>query len=37
MKIGNPGSLVLETSKDVKGASIALYDTEAHKATHILL
>jgi hypothetical protein len=33
----NPGSLMQKTSKDVKGASIAIYDTETHKATHILL
>lgn len=33
----NPGSLMQETSKEVKGASIAIYDTETHIATHILL
>jgi hypothetical protein len=26
-----------ETSQNVKGASIAIYDTETHKAAHILL
>lgn len=31
----NPGSLMKETSSTVKGASIALYDTVAHKAWHI--
>jgi uncharacterized protein len=33
----NPGSLMQETSQNVKGASIAIYDTETHKATHTLL
>lgn len=33
----NPGSLMQETSQDVKGASIAIYDTETHEATHIIL
>jgi len=33
----NPGSLMNETSADIKGASIAIYDTETHKATHIFL
>lgn len=33
----NPGSLMKETSKDVREASIAIYDTELHAATHILL
>lgn len=33
----NPGSLMRETSEDVQGASIAIYNTETHKATHILL
>ncbi len=33
----NPGSLMQETSSAIKGASIALYDTQTHTATHILL
>lgn len=33
----NPGSLMKETSPTVKGASIAIYDTNIHSATHILL
>jgi uncharacterized protein len=33
----NPGSLMQETSKDVRGASIAIYDTETHVGRHILL
>lgn len=33
----NPGSLMQETSKDVKQASIAIYDTETNTATHISL
>lgn len=33
----NPGSLMRETSKDVRGASIAIYDTEKHKASHIII
>lgn len=33
----NPGSLMKETSSNVRGASIAIYDTKAHTATHILL
>lgn len=32
----NPGSLMKETSSTVKGASIAIYDTETHSARHIL-
>lgn len=32
----NPGSLMHETSKDVRGASIAIYDTETHAGRHIL-
>lgn len=31
----NPGSLMQESSSTVKGASIAIYDTMAHKANHI--
>lgn len=31
----NPGSLMSETSADVKGASIAIYDTETHQANHL--
>lgn len=33
----NPGSLMKETSKEIKGASIAIYDTTTHTATHTLL
>lgn len=33
----NPGPLMRETSKDLKGASIAIYDTEAHKARHVVI
>lgn len=33
----NPGSLMKETSASVRGASIALYDTTTHLATHIQL
>lgn len=33
----NPGSLMQETSKDVKGASFAIYDTETNTAKHILI
>lgn len=33
----NPGSLMQETSKDIKGASIAIYDTETNTAMHVLL
>jgi putative phosphoesterase len=32
----NPGSLMKETSPTVKGASTAIYDTQANSATHIL-
>jgi putative phosphoesterase len=32
----NPGSLMHETSKNIKEASIAIYDSEKHAATHIL-
>lgn len=32
----NPGSLMNETSPTVKGASIAIYDTQTHEARHIL-
>lgn len=32
----NPGSLMKESSPTVKGASIAIYDTQAHSARHIL-
>lgn len=33
----NPGSLMKETSAAVKGASMAIYDTETNQGTHILL
>jgi putative phosphoesterase len=33
----NPGSLMKETSDNVKGASIAIYDTSTHLGTHHLL
>lgn len=33
----NPGSLMQKTSKEIQGASIAIYNTETHTATHILL
>lgn len=33
----NPGSLMRETSARIRGASVALYDTQTHSATHILL
>lgn len=33
----NPGSLMKETSHTVRGASIAIYDTKDHRATHVLL
>ncbi|MFZ0565937.1 MAG: metallophosphoesterase [Chlamydiales bacterium] len=33
----NPGSLMKETSPTIQGASIAVYDTQRHTATHILL
>lgn len=33
----NPGSLMEKSSSTVKGASIAVYDTTTHSATHILL
>ena len=33
----NPGSLMKETSPVVKGASIAIYDTQTHSARHISL
>lgn len=32
----NPGSLMRETSLTVRGASVAIYDTQTHLATHIL-
>ncbi len=33
----NPGSLMQETSPGITEASIAIYDTEKHIATHIML
>lgn len=33
----NPGSLMKETSPTVKGASIAIYDTQTHSARYISL
>lgn len=33
----NPGSLMKVTAPSVKGASIAIYDTESHLASHILM
>lgn len=33
----NPGSLMKETSDSVKEASIAIYDTSTHLATHFLI
>ncbi len=33
----NPGSLMKETSATIKGASLALYETQTNTATHILL
>lgn len=33
----NPGSLMKETSQTIQGASIAIYDTKTHAATHITL
>lgn len=33
----NPGSLMKETSDNLKGASIAIYDTSTHLAAHHLL
>lgn len=32
----NPGSLMAITSKNVQGASCAIYDTQSHTARHIL-
>ena len=33
----NPGSLMKETSANIKGASLAIYDTKTNSATHQLL